>query len=134
MLKSSVAYRSYRPWKVILLKKKILVKVFFLVIGITYYFQNNFQSFWADSVHGCVERHLKNASIYVPAQYLDKIKVARTKPFPLRVKFLHHDFFKDFNHVVNLKSICSGRKAGYPTVTDLTCIRYTPDITMLSKP
>ena len=119
--------------KLFCLKKKLFGEIFFLVIGITYYFQNNFQSFWADSVHGCVERHLKNALIYVPAQYLDKIKVARTKPFPFRVKFLHHDFFKDFNHVLNLDSICSGRKAGYPTVTDLRCILYTPDITILSK-
>ena len=50
-----------------------------------------------DFVHGCVERHLKNVStyMYVPVQYLDKIKLARTKPFPFRVKFLHHDFFKE---------------------------------------
>ena len=59
--------------------------------------------------------------------------MARTKPFPFRVKFLHHDFFEDFNHVCNLDSISSGRKAGYPTVTDLRCIRYTFDITILSK-
>ena len=59
--------------------------------------------------------------------------MGRTKHFPFRVKFLHHDFFKDFNHICNLDSIRSGRKAGYPTVTDLTCIRYTSDITILSK-
>ena len=80
-----------------------------------------------DSVHGCVERHFKNASIYVPAQYVDKIKSARTKPFPYRVKYLHHDFFKDFTHTCNLDSIRPGRKVGAPTVTDLRCIRYTPD-------
>ena len=59
--------------------------------------------------------------------------MGRTKHFPFRVKFLHHDFFKDFNHICNLDSIRSGRKAGYPTVTDLTCILYTSDITILSK-
>ena len=59
--------------------------------------------------------------------------MARTKPFPFQVKFLHHDFFKDFNHICNLDSIRSQRKAGYPTVTDLRCIRYTPDITILFK-
>ena len=46
-----------------------------------------------DSVQGCIKRHLKNASIYVPAQYVDKTESARTKPFPYRVKYLHQDFF-----------------------------------------
>ena len=68
----------------------------------------------------------KNASIYVSAQYLDKIRLARTKPFPFRVTFLHHDFFKDLNHFCDLDSIHSERKAGYLTATDLRCIRYTP--------
>ena len=45
MLKSSVAYRSYGPWKVILLKKNFFEEICFLVIGITYWLQNNFQSF-----------------------------------------------------------------------------------------
>ena len=86
-----------------------------------------------DSVHGCVERHLKNASIYVPAQCVDKIKSLRTKPFPYRVKYLHHGFFKDFTHMCNLNSIRPRRKAGDPTVTDLRFIRYTPDKTISFK-
>ena len=48
MLKSSVAYRSYSPWIVIRLKKLGGGGGGGgLVIGITYYLQNNFQSFWA---------------------------------------------------------------------------------------
>ena len=86
-----------------------------------------------DSVHGCIERHLKNASIYVPAQLVDKIESARTKLFPYRVKYLHQDFFKDLTHVCNLTSIRPERTAGDPTVTDLRNIRYTPDKTISFK-
>ena len=82
-----------------------------------------------DLVHGCVESHLKNASIYVPAQYVDKIKLARTKPFPYRPKILHHGFSKDFNHVYNLDSIRPGKKQD----TLQWLILYTPDITILYK-
>ena len=51
----------------------------------------------------------------------------RTTSFPYLFKYLHHDRFKDFTHVCNLSSIRPGRTTGDPTVTDLRCIRYTPD-------
>ena len=58
---------------------------------------------------------------------------ARTKSFPYLFKYLHHDLFKDFTHVCNLSSICPGRTVGDPAVTDLRCIRHTPDKTISFK-
>ena len=52
---------------------------------------------------------------------------ASTKSFPYILKYLHHDLFEDFTHVCNVSPIRPGRTAGDLTVTDLRCIRYTPD-------
>lgn len=80
-----------------------------------------------DSVHSCVERQLRNASVYVPAQYVDRIQSSRSIPRPYRVKYVQHGFFKDFSHTSNVESIRPGRKVGDPAVTDLRCLLYSPD-------
>ena len=64
---------------------------------------------------------------------MDKMESARTKSFPYLFKYLHHDLFKDFTHVYNLSSICPGRTVGDPAVTNLRCIRHTPDKTISFK-
>ncbi|XP_039296260.1 uncharacterized protein LOC120354091 [Nilaparvata lugens] len=73
-----------------------------------------------DSVHACIERKLKNRDVHVPADYVTATKEAREKPFPYEVKYLTHDFFKDYT-VPNLQyyeSIRPGRKSGDPVLTD----------------
>ena len=55
------------------------------------------------------------------------MKSARKVPAPYEVKYLDHTFFKDFAEVGTLKSIRPGRRTGDPTVTDMRCLKYTPD-------
>lgn len=79
-----------------------------------------------DSVHACIERKLKNRDIFLPADYVVATKEARKKPFPYDVKYLNHDFVKDYT-AKNLQyydSIRPGKKAGDPVVTDIVCLKY----------
>lgn len=89
-----------------------------------------------DSVHAKIEQRLKPRSmkgskrnpkkIFCPADYVEEMKMARSVPSPYRVKYVDHNFFKNYTEVGNLKSIRPGKKAGDPTVTDLRALRYTP--------
>ena len=90
MLKSSVnsvvdlgeilAYRSYGPWKVIRLKK-ILGGNFFFVIDITYYLQNNFQSFWAVKIF--IFKFYEYSISFIYMTYIRKNKLLQ--PFSQKV-------------------------------------------------
>lgn len=80
-----------------------------------------------DSVHHTIEVKLKNKQVYCPADYVRYIKEARQRPFPYKVEYLDHSFFKDFNNTCGLKSIRPGKKAGEPQVADIRCLQYTPD-------
>lgn len=49
-----------------------------------------------DSIHSTIERKLRNKPIYSPQTYVDLIKAARPVR-PYSVKYLSHDFFKNFS-------------------------------------
>ena len=78
-----------------------------------------------DSVHATIERKLKKASIYCPADYVEIMRRARSNPTPYEVRYVSFDFFKDFTKIGTLTSIRPGGRAGDPTVTDLRCMKYT---------
>lgn len=80
-----------------------------------------------DSMHSVIERHLKNKDINVPADYVTICKNARKHPKPYNVKYLDYSFFKDFSKDMNYKSIRPGNKVGDPKVTDIRCLKYSPE-------
>ncbi|VEN62189.1 unnamed protein product [Callosobruchus maculatus] len=80
-----------------------------------------------DSMHSVIERKLRNTEVFLPADYASLIKSARINPRPYQVKYLKYDYFKDFSKRKCFKSIRPGYKAGDPQVTDLRCLRYSPD-------
>ena len=77
-----------------------------------------------DSAHAAIERKLKNKNIYCPADYVQVMREARSKPSSYTVKYLTYDFFKDFTDTGSLTSIRPGSRVGDPTVTDLRCLKY----------
>ncbi len=79
-----------------------------------------------DSVHATIERKLKNKSIFCPADYIQIMREARSRPSPYTVKYLTYDFFTDFSNTRPLTSIRPGTKTGDPTVTDLRSLKYGP--------
>jgi hypothetical protein len=79
-----------------------------------------------DSVHATIERHKKRRNINTPAQFVEVIEHARIG-HPYRVKYLSHEFFKDYNKLHMYSSIRPGRKIGDPTVCDLRAVRYLPN-------
>ena len=77
-----------------------------------------------NSVHGTIERGLRNKPIYVPANYVDVMQNARlTNPYT--VKHVDHTFFTDFSNVKMYSSIRPGTRVGDQVVTDLRVIRYS---------
>lgn len=78
-----------------------------------------------DAAHSLVERKLKNKEIYVPANYIDVMKMARQNN-PFKVKYITHDFFIDFADVACYDSIRPGKKEGDPQVHDLSALKYSP--------
>lgn len=78
-----------------------------------------------DSVHSTIERHLKNKSVYCPAEYVSYIQQSRTNPEPYEVKYLTHEFFMNYSEVSTLKSIRPSSRVGGPHVTDIRGLKYT---------
>ena len=77
-----------------------------------------------DSVHGTIERGLRNKLIYVPPNNVDVMQNARlTNPYT--VKYVDHTFFSDFSNVKMYSSIRPGIRFGDQVVTDLRVIRYS---------
>jgi hypothetical protein len=85
-----------------------------------------------DNVHSVIEKKLRNKPIYSPQNYVDIMKACRPSQ-PYAVKYLTHDFFKDFTVLNYYQSIRPGSKAGEPTVTDLKVLKYFPDGTIYYK-
>ncbi|KAK7493373.1 hypothetical protein BaRGS_00015499 [Batillaria attramentaria] len=81
----------------------------------------------ADSVHSAIERKLLNRQIYWPAEYIEVITSARTKPEPYHVKNLTFEFFLDFSKLSFCKTIRPGRRPGDPQVTDIRALKYGID-------
>nr|CAH7761145.1 unnamed protein product [Callosobruchus chinensis] len=77
-------------------------------------------------MHSAIERRIRNKDINLPADYVTHCEKARTKPFPYKVQYLEHSFFKDFSVIRHYTSIRPGRKVDDSTVTDLKAIRYNP--------
>ncbi|KAJ8877398.1 hypothetical protein PR048_021852 [Dryococelus australis] len=75
--------------------------------------------------HGMLQ--LKHKTINVPADYVHACRSARNNPHPYGVKYVNHEYFKQFNQHLLYTTIRPGRKAGEPTVTDLRTLRYCPD-------
>lgn len=79
-----------------------------------------------DSTHSLIERKIKNRIINLPSEFVTLFKEARKKPFPLDVKHLSFDFFKNFNetYLQRFSSIRPGKNVGDATVNNLRCLRY----------
>lgn len=78
-----------------------------------------------DSIHAHIERKLKNKSIHSPAGYIDIIETARNNPYPYKVKYLDHKFFKDFSKIKIISSIRPGLVPGDPTVNCIKALKYS---------
>jgi hypothetical protein len=85
-----------------------------------------------DSVHHTIEMKLKKREIYLPTDYINVCKDARSKN-PYRVKYLNFSCFSDYSSLKYYTSIRPGYKKGDPTVTDIRCLKYNPDSTIQYK-
>jgi hypothetical protein len=72
-----------------------------------------------------IERKLKNKPIYVPANYIDIFEGARMDK-PYRVKYLTHDFFKNYSDLKYYNSIRPGYRVGDNGVLDIRALMYCP--------
>ncbi|KAJ4430833.1 hypothetical protein ANN_19424 [Periplaneta americana] len=87
-----------------------------------------------DSVHSTIERRKKNRDLYSPASYVQMIKEARCgKQEQYKVKYLCHEFFKDYSEIQYYKSIRPGNTVGEPCVTDISALKYTPNVGIIYK-
>ncbi|KAJ4440800.1 hypothetical protein ANN_10646 [Periplaneta americana] len=85
-------------------------------------------------VHSTIERGKKNRDLYSPARYVQMIKEAQCgKQGQNKVKCLCHDFFKDCSEIQYYKSIRPGNKVDEPCVTDISALKYTPNVGILYK-
>ena len=86
-----------------------------------------------DSVHSRIEVKIKQRqAIYCPADYVAIMESARKASpgrnvNPYRVKYLSHEFFKDYTQVKTYSSIRPGKRVGDPTVTDVHALKYEGD-------
>ena len=53
----------------------------------------------ADSMHSTIEKRIRNKDINVPADYVTHCENAWLKPFPYKVFYLDHSFFRDFSEI-----------------------------------
>ncbi|GFO04040.1 hypothetical protein PoB_003054500 [Plakobranchus ocellatus] len=85
-----------------------------------------------DSVHAIIERRLKNMDVYSPLDYVNLVKVARSNPYPYKVKYLTFDFFKDFDMYKEgtIKSIKPSKREN---VTSICALRYSEDGSLCYK-
>lgn len=88
------------------------------------YLQKGHTQMEVDSMHSKIEKKLKNRAINVPADYVRVCKIARKHPNPFHVKYITHDFFKNFDCVKFYQSIRPGRSVGDATVTDIKALKY----------
>lgn len=86
-----------------------------------------------DSVHSTIECKLKGKEIYLPSQYTNIARTARTYPMPYDSRTVDYSFFTDFSINLIYKTIRPGKKTNDPTVTDLRVLVYKPDGTIWYK-
>lgn len=77
------------------------------------------------SVHSVIERKIKNKPIYSPQSYVDAMRECRPSQ-PYNVKYVSHEFFRDYSSLNYYQSIRPGVKPGDHTVTDLRVLKYNP--------
>ncbi|KAL4716227.1 hypothetical protein ACJJTC_004721 [Scirpophaga incertulas] len=85
-----------------------------------------------DSVHSVIERKLKNREIYLPSQYANITKEARSASSPYEVILPDFTFFKDFGlkDFQVYDSIRPGRGKRDNCVVDLRVLRYNSNGTI----
>ncbi|XP_055956576.1 uncharacterized protein LOC130012503 [Patella vulgata] len=84
-----------------------------------------------DSVHSTFERQLRNKPIYTPSDYVRILQSARACPY--EVRYLSHDFFKEYSSLRYYTSIRPGIRTGDPVVTNLRVLKYLPRGEILYK-
>ncbi|KAJ8895760.1 hypothetical protein PR048_001098 [Dryococelus australis] len=78
----------------------------------------------ADSMQTAIERQLNHKTINVPADYVYACRRARKNSRPYVVKYVNHEYFKQFDQHHMYTTNRPGRKAGEPTVTDWRALRW----------
>ncbi|KAJ8871490.1 hypothetical protein PR048_027812 [Dryococelus australis] len=86
-----------------------------------------------DSMYATIEQQLKHKTINDPADYVHTFRSARKNPHPYVVKYVNHEYFKQFDQHHFYTTIRPRRKYGEPTVTDLRALRYCPDRNIFEK-
>lgn len=79
-----------------------------------------------DSVHGLIERQIRNRTIYVAQQYVEATRDAR-KDNPYDVVYINFRFFRDFNKLGPYTSIRPGKGTDTTTVSNIRQLRYYVD-------
>lgn len=59
--------------------------------------------------------------------YIEACRTARLQPAPYKVQYLQHSYFSKYSDLQFVTSIRPGNKKGDPVLTNLKCIKYTPD-------
>ncbi|CAG9822236.1 unnamed protein product [Phaedon cochleariae] len=88
-----------------------------------------------DSTHSLIERRLKGKYIYLPTDYINIIREARKKPFPLDVEYLDHLYFLNFEdtNCKRYNSIRPGSRKNDLKVNNLRCLKYESEGTIFYK-
>lgn len=79
-----------------------------------------------NGVHSSIERKIRNKPIYSPQTYVDLIRDARPNQ-RYDVKYLTHQFFRNYGEMKYLTSIRPGARVGDPVVTDIRVLRYSTE-------
>lgn len=79
-----------------------------------------------DAMHSTIERKIRKRKINVPADYVEICQTARRNPFPYKVEYLDHTFFKTFDKIKFVTSIRPGRATGDATVNEIRALKYNP--------
>lgn len=79
-----------------------------------------------DSVHSTIETRKVGRELYSPTCYVQVCKEACFKK-PYNVKYITHEFFKNYAPLKYYASIRPGFKKGDPVVTDIRALQYRPE-------
>lgn len=63
-----------------------------------------------DSSHALIEREARDKTVNLPIDFVEAVSTARSKPFPLDVELLTHDYFQNYEDpgILIYKSIRPG--------------------------
>ena len=74
-----------------------------------------------DSVHATICRKIKKKNVYIPLKYVELIEESRdNEDAPYMVKYVDHQFFKDYSKLQYYTSIRPGHGVGVTC-----CYRYS---------